>query len=66
MGDGESNWNGQVHSFGTAAEAMRRILIENARRKRRVKHGGYLRRVELDGLDMAHTASGITRKQVAN
>src|SRR6478672_8995847 len=33
------NWNGRAHFFGAAAEAMRRILIEAARRKRREKHG---------------------------
>ena len=37
-------------SFGAAAEAMRRVLIERARRKQRRKHGGQLERVELDEL----------------
>jgi RNA polymerase sigma factor (TIGR02999 family) len=41
-------WNGRGHFFAAAAEAMRRILIDNARRKRRPKHGGDRRRVELD------------------
>jgi RNA polymerase sigma factor (TIGR02999 family) len=41
-------WNGRGHFFAAAAEAMRRILVESARRKRRVKHGGVLRRVELE------------------
>ncbi len=41
-------WNGRGHFFGAAAEAMRRILVENARRKARGRHGGGLRRVELD------------------
>jgi RNA polymerase sigma factor (TIGR02999 family) len=41
-------WNNRRHFFAAAAEAMRRILIENARRKSRAKHGGGLRRVELD------------------
>lgn len=41
-------WNSRGHFFGAAAEAMRRILIENARRKRRMKHGGHLRRVDLE------------------
>ncbi len=41
------HWDGRRHFFAAAAEAMRRILIENARRKKRVKHGGSLRRVEL-------------------
>ena len=41
-------WNSRGHFFASAAEAMRRILIENARRKRELKHGGGLGRVELD------------------
>lgn len=49
LGDETSpSWNGRGHFFGAAAEAMRRILIENARRKKRIKHGGQLRRVDLD------------------
>src|SRR6185503_5396213 len=38
-------WNGRGHFFGAAAEAMRRILVENARRKARLRHGGELQRV---------------------
>ena len=45
---GGPDWNGRGHFFGAAAEAMRRILVEAARRKRRVKHGGGRCRVELD------------------
>ena len=41
-------WNSRGHFFGAAAEAMRRILVEQARRKRRPKHGGDRRRVDLD------------------
>ena len=41
-------WNSRGHFFGAAAEAMRRILVENARRKRELKHGGNLQRVDLD------------------
>ena len=51
-GDGsaprDQHWNSRGHFFGAAAEAMRRILVENARRKRRAKHGGGRRRVNLD------------------
>jgi RNA polymerase sigma factor (TIGR02999 family) len=36
----EQSWNGRGHFFAAAAEAMRRILVENARRKQRLKHGG--------------------------
>ncbi len=41
-------WDSRGHFFAAAAEAMRRILIERARRKSTVKHGGELRRVDLD------------------
>jgi RNA polymerase sigma factor (TIGR02999 family) len=41
-------WNSRGHFFAAAAEAMRRILIDNARRKRRAKHGGDRHRVQLD------------------
>jgi RNA polymerase sigma factor (TIGR02999 family) len=41
-------WNNRGHFFAAAAEAMRRILVDNARRKRRPKHGGNLQRVDLN------------------
>jgi RNA polymerase sigma factor (TIGR02999 family) len=41
-------WNSRGHFFAAAAEAMRRILVDNARRKERPKHGGDQQRVELD------------------
>src|SRR4051794_231773 len=44
---GEQHWDGRGHFFAAAAEAMRRILVENARRKHRIKHGGELVRAEL-------------------
>src|SRR4029077_2754590 len=50
------DWNSRGHFFGAAAEAMRRILIENARRKRTVKLGGERVRVSLEGLDLAEEA----------
>lgn len=45
--DKVQNWDSRGHFFSAAAEAMRRILVEQARRKKRVKHGGQLNRVEL-------------------
>ena len=48
VGSQSRNFSSRGHFFAAAAEAMRRILIENARRKRRVKHGGHLKRVPLD------------------
>ena len=41
-------WNGRNHFFAAAAEAMRRILVEKARRKTRKKHGGQFERQEFD------------------
>ncbi len=41
-------WDGRGHFFAAAAEAMRRILVERARRKRRLRHGGGLGRIDLD------------------
>jgi RNA polymerase sigma factor (TIGR02999 family) len=49
----DARWEGRGHFLAAAAEAMRRILIENARRKKREKHGGGLRRVELPDLPVA-------------
>jgi len=50
------SWDGRGHFFAAAAEAMRRILVENARRKMRLKRGGDLERVPFDGLDVASAA----------
>jgi RNA polymerase sigma factor (TIGR02999 family) len=44
---GSQTWQNRAHFFGAAAEAMRRILVENARRKRQLKRGGQWERVEL-------------------
>jgi RNA polymerase sigma factor (TIGR02999 family) len=46
------HWNSRGHFFCAAAEAMQRILVDNARRKRRPKHGGDRDRVELDDFPM--------------
>jgi RNA polymerase sigma factor (TIGR02999 family) len=51
------HWDSRGHFFAAAAESMRRILIEDARRKRRIKHGGLLRRVDLAAHDWAEGAS---------
>jgi RNA polymerase sigma factor (TIGR02999 family) len=49
----EQHWNSRGHFFAAAAEAMRRILVENARRKRRLKHGGGRVALKLDRLEAA-------------
>ena len=46
------HWNSRGHFFGAAAEAMRRILVERARRKRRIKHGGQMMRQDLDDAEI--------------
>ena len=53
---GDQRWNNRGHFFASAAEAMRRILIERARARQRLKHGGGLHRTELTTLDIAITA----------
>ena len=47
-----AEWAGRTHFFGAAAEAMRRILIESARRKQAVKHGGNHERVDFEAVDL--------------
>ena len=51
--DPKANWNGRAHFFGAAAEAMRRILVESARRKRALRHGGGQEKVDIDRLEIA-------------
>jgi RNA polymerase sigma factor (TIGR02999 family) len=52
-GSHDRQWHGKTHFFAAAAEAMRRILVENARRKQRLKHGGGCQRVEVDAVELA-------------
>src|SRR5262249_51799735 len=77
--DPQQPWDSRGHFFAAAAEAMRRILVENARRKRGLKHGGDLHRQPLDpdgiaapevaddllALDEALTRLAATEPQVA-
>jgi RNA polymerase sigma factor (TIGR02999 family) len=51
------HWNSRGHFFGAAAEAMRRILLNRARDKGRIKRGGGLHRIELDKVDFATSAA---------
>jgi RNA polymerase sigma factor (TIGR02999 family) len=51
--DQAQQWNSRGHFFAACAEAMRRILVEKARHKGRLKHGGGHQRLELDGLELA-------------
>ena len=52
-GPASAKWNGRGHFFGAAAEAMRRILVDRARKKARERHGGQLERVDLTHVTIA-------------
>ena len=51
-GPGQPCWQNRAHFFGAAAEAMRRILIERARRRSRLKHGAGSQHVDIAGIDL--------------
>ncbi len=53
--DGDRTWQNRGHFFGAAAEAMRRILIERARHRSRLKHGGGQARLNIEDLELAET-----------
>jgi len=53
VGDQSHSWQGRAHFFAAAAEAMRRILVENARRKGRLKRGAGCRRIDLEAVSLA-------------
>src|SRR5690349_4831406 len=53
LGQEAQGWQNSRHFFSAAAEAMRRILVERARKKRRLRHGGQWQRVDLEDIDVA-------------
>jgi RNA polymerase sigma factor (TIGR02999 family) len=53
VGGNEPHWNSRGHFFGAAAEAMRRILVERARKKARVRHGGGLQKMDWQHVTIA-------------
>jgi len=53
VGKDDPGWQNRGHFFAAAAEAMRRILIDNSRRKKAARHGGHLDRVDADAIDIA-------------
>ena len=55
--EGDRTWQNRAHFFGAAAEAMRRILIERARRKSRLKHGGGQSRLSIEDLELPETTA---------
>ena len=54
--DADQTWENRAHFFGAAAEAMRRILIENARRKKALRHGAGQAKFDVEGLEIAAPA----------
>jgi len=56
VGNEDKKWAGRAHFFAAAAEAMRRILIDNARRKHAARHGGGQQRVDVQDVDIAAAA----------
>ena len=65
VGAQNQHWNSRGHFFGAAAEAMRRILVEAARRKARLRHGGGVERVPIEGLDLAENVPDEKLVQVS-
>ena len=56
-GENKQPWDGQGHFFGAAAEAMRRILVDAARRKQRLKRGGDGQRFDLEQIELTTNSS---------
>jgi RNA polymerase sigma factor (TIGR02999 family) len=55
VGNQDQKWDGRAHFFAAAAEAMRRILIDRARRKHAIRHGGDQLRVDIEAVDLPAT-----------
>ena len=60
VGAPQQRWDSRGHFFAAAAEAMRRILVDKARRKQSLKHGGGLERLDLEHLDLALAENDAT------
>lgn len=60
-GDAQPEWKNRAHFFAVAAEAMRRILIDNARHKHRQRHGGGLEKISAD-----HTGFDVAAEQLSD
>ena len=64
-GDDQPQWQDRSHFFAAAAEAMRRILIDRARKRHRKRHGGELQRVALDNMDDLHERADADEQLLA-
>jgi RNA polymerase sigma factor (TIGR02999 family) len=60
LGGTNHDWSSRGHFFAAAAEAMRRILIDRARKRSRLRHGAGLERINLDSVDLAATTDDDT------
>ena len=58
------DWRGKTHFFAIAAQAMRRILIDHARRHGRARHGGDWRRVTLDAAEVGKSDDGLDPAEI--
>ncbi len=56
VGEGDRTWENRAHFFGAAAQAMRRILVDVARRKSRLKRGGDQERIDVGAIEIADTS----------
>lgn len=59
VGEEAQNWRDSSHFFRAASEAMRRILVDNARRKKSIKHGGQRQRIDLDKAMLEHASNSL-------
>jgi len=57
VGPSQPPWSGRGHFVAAAAEAMRRILVDQARRKRRLKHGGDIDRIDFDQVELSYVTA---------
>jgi RNA polymerase sigma factor (TIGR02999 family) len=64
VGSKDASWENRAHFFAAAAEAMRRVLIDRARSKQAVRHGGGLDRVDLEKIDVPAAADEETLLRV--
>jgi RNA polymerase sigma factor (TIGR02999 family) len=65
VGSQDQNWRGRTHFFAAAAEAMRRILIDNARRKKSLKRGGGFNKIEIEDSIMTNNKSSKIDELIA-
>lgn len=65
VGSDNQNWNSRGHFFAAAAEAMRRILIDNARRKKSFKRGGGREKVDIDDIAVSDDGNSISDELIA-